>query len=124
MQENLYGTSVEAVKKVREAGKICVLDIDVQGLKSVKQTDLNPRAIYIAPPSFEELERRLRGRGTESEASIVRRLANSRSEMDYLCQPGSVEATIVNDDFDLAFEALVKQINQWYPHLAKANGSV
>jgi len=115
---NLYGTSVEAVQKVRESGLICVLDIDIQGLESVKKSKLNPRSVYIAPPSFDELERRLRGRGTETEESITKRLNNAKGEMDFLSGPGTVDCTIVNDDLDEAFNKLVQQVVKWYPHLA------
>ena len=113
----MYGTSVEAVKRVSDAGKICVLDIDVQGLMSVKKTDLKPRSIYIAPPSFEELERRLRGRGTETEESIAKRLSNAKGEMEALSKPGVVQAVVVNDNLEVAFDSLVRQVEEWYPHL-------
>jgi hypothetical protein len=53
---------VDAVRKVQKAGKVCVLDIDVQGVQKIKQTDISPHLIFIAPPSTEQLEARLRGR--------------------------------------------------------------
>jgi guanylate kinase len=57
-----YGTTFKAVTQVSEQGRICVLDIDIQGVRSVKQSDLDPRYAFINPPSFEMLEQRLRGR--------------------------------------------------------------
>ena len=51
-----------------------MLDIEVQGVKSIKNTKLNPNYVFIVPPSMEELERRLRNRGTESEDKIAQRL--------------------------------------------------
>jgi guanylate kinase len=89
----------------------------VQGLKAIKQTDLEPRAVYIAPPSFEELERRLRGRGTESEEAVAQRLSNARGEIEYLSKPGAVDHIVVNNDLDTAFAELVRKIYEWYPHL-------
>ena len=62
VHNNIYGTSFKAVKDVVKSGKVCILEIDIQGVKKVKGTDLNPRVIYIAPPSIEELEKRLRDR--------------------------------------------------------------
>lgn len=59
---NIYGTSIKAVKDVVNSGKVCLLEIDIQGVKKVKNTDLKPRVIYIAPPSVEVLESRLRER--------------------------------------------------------------
>lgn len=64
---NYYGTSKQAVKAVAEKERICVLDIEMEGVKQVKNSDLNARFLFLAPPSMEELERRLRSRGTETE---------------------------------------------------------
>uniref|UniRef100_A0A914YH40 Guanylate kinase-like domain-containing protein n=1 Tax=Panagrolaimus superbus TaxID=310955 RepID=A0A914YH40_9BILA len=52
---NLYGTSKKAVNDVQKSGKICVLDIELQGVKNIKKTDLNPKYILIRAPSIEEL---------------------------------------------------------------------
>jgi guanylate kinase len=59
---NIYGTSTAAVKAVCDSGKICVLDIDVQGVKAVVSSGLAPKRVYIAPPSHDALEERLRSR--------------------------------------------------------------
>ena len=67
---NMYGTSKTAVEDVLANGKICILDIDVQGVKAVKGTDLSPLLVFIKPPSLETLEERLRARGTETEESL------------------------------------------------------
>jgi len=64
---NVYGTSLAAVQRVSATGKACVLDVDVQGAASVKRSPLGAVFVFIAPPSMDELERRLRGRGTETE---------------------------------------------------------
>lgn len=64
---NYYGTSKQAVKAVAEKERICVLDIEMEGVKQVKNSDLNARFLFLAPPSMAELERRLRSRGTETE---------------------------------------------------------
>ena len=66
----MYGTSKSAVNDVLNSGKICILDIDVQGVKAVKKTDLTPLLVFIKPPSLEVLEERLRSRGTETEESL------------------------------------------------------
>ena len=64
-----------------QAGRCCVLDIDVQGARLVRRSTLKAIFVFIAPPSEEELERRLRGRGTESEDQIQQRLATAKEEM-------------------------------------------
>jgi guanylate kinase len=114
---NIYGTSYHAVGNVQDAGKICLLDIDVQGMEAMKRTHLAPKTIFIAPPSHEELEKRLRGRGTESEESIQKRLTNARKEVEALSQPGMVHYTIVNDDLEDAYNKLKQKLTEWYPHL-------
>jgi len=70
---NLYGTSFDAVQAIRDAGRICVLDIDVQGCESVKKSKLAPRYLFVKPPDMEALEDRLRDRATESEAGEARK---------------------------------------------------
>eukprot|EP00042_Codosiga_hollandica_P043683 m.417968 g.417968 ORF g.417968 m.417968 type:complete len:225 (-) comp56621_c0_seq7:1639-2313(-) len=104
---NMYGTSKHAVQSVIDAGKICVLDIDVAGCQSVRKTDLNARFIFIAPPSLEALEKRLRVRGTETEDSLAARLGNAKREMDYGNTPGNFDKVIINDDIDTAYAELV-----------------
>ena len=59
---NLYGTTFKAVTQVSEQGRICVLDIDIQGVRSVKRSSLQPYYLFVNAPSFEQLEKRLRGR--------------------------------------------------------------
>jgi len=99
---NLYGTSVEEVERHRAAGDDVVLDIDVQGAAQVRQR-AEPVTIFIAPPSLAELEQRLRGRGTESEATIALRLNNARKE---LACSRSYDYLIVNGQLDQAVESL------------------
>jgi len=101
-----YGTSFRAVESVRELNKLCVLDIDVQGCRSVRKAGIPACFVFISPPSFEALENRLRSRGTETEEAIQRRLANSKSEMDARSEPGLFDHEIVNDNLDTAFGEL------------------
>jgi len=103
---NLYGTSKKAVEDVQKTGRICILDIDMQGVKSVKDTDLDPRYIFIKPPSPEILEQRLRGRGTETEEAIQKRLERAREEMEYGEQKGAYDHIVVNDVLEVAYEKL------------------
>ena len=75
--------SKRAVEDVQEAGKICVLDVDMQGIKQIKQSSLDPFYIFIKPPSIDELEKRLRARKTETEDTLQRRLSVARTEIEY-----------------------------------------
>lgn len=110
VHSNLYGTSIAAVRSVGEAGKTCLLEIDVQGADQVKNTDLCARFVFIAPPSFDDLETRLRGRGTETEEKIALRLKNARDEMAYLDKKGYWDTIIVNDSVDDAYAQLKQAV--------------
>ncbi|KAI5956480.1 GUK1 [Candida jiufengensis] len=99
---NYYGTTIKAVKDVADTGKICLLDIDMQGVKSVKNTDLNAKYLFISPPSIKELRERLEGRGTETKESLEKRLDAATNEMEY-AETGAHDLIIVNDDLDKAY---------------------
>jgi guanylate kinase len=79
---NIYGTSTAAVAAVADAGKTCILDIDVQGARAVRRAGVPAVFVFVAPPSLDELESRLRGRGTETEAQIKTRLKNAKDELE------------------------------------------
>jgi guanylate kinase len=101
---NLYGTSRSAVQKQLEAGKDVVLDIDVQGAAILRGSgQLEAAYVFIAPPGMAELEKRLRGRGTESEERIRLRLKNARHELQ---AAGQYEYLVINEDIAEATELL------------------
>jgi len=102
--DNIYGTSIRAVQDVFKQGRTCILDIDRQGVLSIKQTDLDCLLIFIMPPSIQELENRLRGRATETEDSVQRRLNSSKEEIAYANTPGSYDYILVNDDLDRTYD--------------------
>jgi guanylate kinase len=107
-----YGTIRHEVEQRLGQGMDVILEIDPQGAFQVREKLPQAVLIYIAPPSLEVLERRLRERGTESEASLQRRMANAVGEMA-CCD--SYQAVIVNDDLKTAAEEL-------YRHLASVSG--
>jgi len=104
---NHYGTSRQAVEDVLRGGKICLLDIDVQGCRSVRNSDLCPYTIFIMPPSLDELEKRLRDRATDSDEVIAKRVANAATEIEGAGEPGLFDVVIVNDDLEQAHHDLV-----------------
>ncbi|KAF3905739.1 hypothetical protein AA313_de0202283 [Arthrobotrys entomopaga] len=110
--ENLYGTSIQAVKDVQAAGRICILDIEMEGVKQVKNTVLNDTStfIFVQPPSVEELRRRLEGRNTESPEDLQRRLAQAEKELEFAKTPGVHDKIIVNDELERAFQELEDHI--------------
>ena len=113
----MYGTSLEAVNSVRAEGKICILDIDMQGVIKVKKTTLCPKFLFISPPSMPVLEQRLRSRGTEDEAKILLRLENAHKELEFGTAPGNFDRIIINGELDAAHSELVDMLKDWYPAL-------
>ncbi|XP_074574309.1 guanylate kinase 1-like isoform X1 [Curcuma longa] len=107
---NLYGTSIEAVEVVTDSGKRCILDIDVQGARSVRASSIDAIFIFICPPSFEELEKRLRARGTEAEEQIQKRLRNAKAELDEAKSHGLFDHLLVNDELEFCYDNLKKLI--------------
>lgn len=77
-----------------------------QGVKQIKKSSLGARYVFIAPPSMEELESRLRGRGTEKEESIQKRLLQARNEIEYSETEGVHDLIIVNGDLEQAYKDL------------------
>ncbi|CAL8280435.1 unnamed protein product [Lota lota] len=113
---NIYGTSKAAVHDVRAKNLICILDIDMQGVRNIKRTDLNPIYVSIQPPSMDILEKRLRDRKTESEDSLQKRLHAARVDMEFSKEEGIFDVSIVNDNLEDAYGklkvALLEEINQ------------
>ncbi|RDX69731.1 Guanylate kinase 2 [Mucuna pruriens] len=109
---NLYGTSVEAVELVADAGKRCILDIDVQGARSVRASSLEAIFIFICPPSMEELEKRLRDRGTETEEQILKRLRNAQAEIEQGKSSRIFDFILYNDKLEDCYERLKSIIVQ------------
>lgn len=105
VHDNYYGTSVNAVTQGLTGGADIILDIDVQGAAILREGKRLPAVhIFISPPGLDELERRLRGRNTEDEATVRLRLANAAEEM------GAAEAydyLVVNDRLDEAVRTLI-----------------
>lgn len=103
---NMYGTSKNAVQAVLDSGRSCILDIDTQGVRQVKNTDLKPIYVFIKTPSIEDLEKRLRGRGTETEESLNKRLNTAKGELEYGATEGNFDKTIINDVSEKAYSEL------------------
>lgn len=96
---NMYGTPKAPVDKWLSEGKTVILKIEVQGAKSIKEMYPDSVGIFLLPPSMEELERRLRSRGTESEEDIQRRLEIARDEIH---KSVDYDYFVINEDIDTA----------------------
>ncbi|MEB3303928.1 MAG: guanylate kinase [Cyanobium sp.] len=96
---NCYGTPRAAVEQRLAAGQPVLLEIELEGARQVRRSCPIGLQIFVAPPSFEELERRIRARGTEAEEAIQRRLARAREE---LAAAKEFDAVLVNGDLEAA----------------------
>lgn len=103
---NLYGTPRPFLDQTTARGEHVALDLDVFGKRRFDQVYPDNVGILILPPSFEELERRLRGRGTDPEEVIQVRLRNARAELD-AAEMGNFRHRLVNDDFDRSRKELL-----------------
>ncbi|KAF8927646.1 P-loop containing nucleoside triphosphate hydrolase protein [Dissophora ornata] len=103
---NHYGTSKTAVQDVIDHGKVCLLDIDLQGVRRVRESGLPARYIFVRPKSLRTLEERLRGRGTETEEAIQKRLETARAEWEYGMDPANFDYVVVNDQLERAYTDL------------------
>lgn len=103
---NYYGTSKKVIEDAFALGNSVLLDIDVQGAASLRKAfPEQSLLIFIAPPSLEALEARLRGRGTDPDATILKRMQNAQSEMARMAE---FDHVIVNDDLESAYQELKK----------------
>lgn len=107
---NCYGTLQSEVQKNLSAGKPLILEIDVQGALQVKERFPEAVLIFIKPPSLEELELRLRKRGSETEETIALRLANAQEELKLAPRYDEI---VVNDDLDRATQELLALIERY-----------
>lgn len=101
--DNYYGTLEAPVNEKLDAGYDVILEIEVQGAMQVHEKRPDAVMVFIAPPSFEELAHRLRGRGTEDEEKVCRRLETAQRELQYADR---FDHVVVNDEIDRAVREL------------------
>ena len=104
MHGNYYATSRVWLKQQVEAGRDTLLEIDWQGAQQVRKHFSDAVGVFILPPSMDELEARLRGRNTDSDEVISRRLLGARGEMRHVAE---FDYVIINDEIDAALDDLV-----------------
>jgi guanylate kinase len=119
VHDNYYGTSKQTLHDFWSRGKHVLLDIDVQGTHSLKQAfPEKTLTVFIAPPSLEVLEQRLRGRGTESEEAVQKRMKNSVQEMS---RQSEFDLIILNDEFDRAYAKLEEAVISFMDQLERGS---
>lgn len=109
---NSYGTEKRNVQRAEQAGNDLLLDIEVQGVAQLKK--LFPSrvvTVFVFPPSFQELEKRIVGRGTEDKEKIARRLETAKKEIEVLSAANFSDYLLVNEDLVLAVQKAVEIIS-------------
>jgi guanylate kinase len=101
--KNCYGTPRHAVEEQLEAGDWVILEIELDGARQIRQSFPEAYRIFILPPSIEELESRIRGRGQDSDDAIDRRLLRAKAEID---AANEFDVQIINDEFNEAVDRL------------------
>ncbi|EGT52630.1 hypothetical protein CAEBREN_01225 [Caenorhabditis brenneri] len=110
---NTYGTSKRTVEEIENSGKICVLDIELQGVRNIKNSHLDARYILIRAPTIQSLEERLRARGTETEETLRKRLQHAQEDLDEINKtPDLFDKVIINDDLERAYKEFVDLIRE------------
>lgn len=104
-----YGTGRGRVEAARDAGHDVALNIDVKGGVEIRRLVPDALLVFLAPPSLDELDRRLRARATEDAADLARRTADARVEMGY---SDHYDVTVVNDDVERAAKEILELIQQ------------
>jgi guanylate kinase len=114
--DNYYGTSRKQVERLLDEGQDVLLEIDWQGAQQIRRTLPECRTIFVLPPSREALEQRLRGRGTDSDEVIARRLRDSLADLSHW---NEFDYIVVNDDFDRATDELEAIVTGKGEHLRR-----
>lgn len=115
--ENYYGTLEAPVNEKLDEGYDVILEIEVQGAMQVHEKRPDAVMVFIAPPSFEELAARLRGRGTEDEEKVLKRLETAKGELEH---QHKFDYVIVNDEIDRAVDE-IKAIFQARREIGRAH---
>ncbi len=105
---NFYGTPALPVFNRITRGIDVLLEIDLQGVRQVRNSMASARTVFVAPPSIDALTQRLAARGTEDRAAIARRLAAAQEEME---AAGEFDCVIVNEDIEVAAKQLLAWIH-------------
>jgi guanylate kinase len=119
--DNSYGTSLHAVENALRRGELLLLEIDWQGARQVRARLPTARSIFILPPTRHALELRLRGRSTDTEAVIERRLQDAGKDLAHWTE---FDYVVINDGFDRALEDLLAIIHERGDQLAAGRPEV
>ncbi len=101
--DNYYGTPKKGIEQTVESGFDCLLEIEVDGALNIKENYPQSVSIFILPPSFQELKRRIEDRGTESAEVVMKRLERAKNEVKFV---GRYDYVVLNDDIENAVQSI------------------
>ena len=104
---NLYGTPIKEVREKLDIGRPVLLEIELEGARQVRKTFPDALQIFLAPPSFVELEKRIRGRDSDTDEAIKSRLIRAKEELKAVDE---FDAVVINDDLDVCLSQLEQEI--------------
>ncbi len=122
VHNNYYGISCESLKSVTNEQKIPIIEVDIQGAKSIKKfvastQSLRPKYVFVSPQSINMLRERLDIRATETEEDIQLRIKNAVLELEESKEEGLFDEELVNDDFEKTVNTFFRLARDWYPQL-------
>ena len=115
VQTALYGVSFAAVDKVRSDNRVCLIEVDVKAVKSIKESHLDCRYVFIAPNSIEDMVKKIRAKGTETEEKLISRTRAAKEDYEYATTVGIMDEVITYKSNNITFEALVMLFQNWFP---------
>eukprot|EP01084_Bolivina_argentea_P068399 124509_1 len=124
---NYYGTSIKSIENVQNKNQICILEIDVQGAKIIKDSNkINSNYLFVTTKGgINTLKKRLTGRNTETQQQIEKRLNTAEKELIFLSNNKSFfDCIISNDNLEQSTQTLVKQFTTWYPWINKSSDEI
>jgi len=102
-----YGTPIKPIQEFIDSGKTVILDIEVQGAGQVLEKDIKATTIFLVPPDMDELEKRLRGRGTDNDDKVVSRLTRAKQELE---EKDNYDYIVINDNSTRAAKEILSLI--------------
>lgn len=118
IQGAYYGTTYQAIEDTQANDKVCIIDVDSQGVQNIKSSDLACTYMFISPSAIEDLEENLKKRSYETEESINKRLGQARGEIAFGMEKGNFDAVVVVANAEQSFEDAINLISEWYPMLS------
>ncbi len=105
---NFYGTPSKPIQQKLSDGRVVLMEIELEGARQVRQSYPEAFQLFLAPPSFNELEKRIRGRGTDTEEAIQKRLSRAKEELN---AQKEFDVIVINEDIDRAVLEIEKILN-------------